>query len=175
MANQVARQPDQGFIAIFRHLDTFCAAIERVRERGDCPGFEALSPTSYHEVEHACGFGPSPVRYFTLIGALTGTCVGFGLPLLCDWDWPIVVGGKTPGVYSLPAYVVLGFECTILLGAISTILGMLIMGRLPNPKRRVLDPRTTDDRFAIFVPGMRADGPQGAFLKDCGAEEVRNT
>lgn len=167
--------PDSGVIAIFRYLDTFCHAIERVRDRSDFSGFEALSPTSYHEIEHAHGFGASPVRLFTLIGALTGTTVGFLLPLVCDWDWDIVVGGKTAGAWSLPAYVVLGFECTILFGAISTILGMLVMGRIPNPKRRVLDTRITDDRFAIYLPGARADGPQGLFLRECGAEEVRNT
>ncbi len=167
--------PDDGIIAIFKYLDLVCGAIEKIRERGDFAGHEVFSPTSYHEIEHACGFGASPVRYFTLIGALTGTCVGFGLALACDWDWPIVVGGKTAGIYSLPAYVVLGFECTILLGVISTILGMLLMGRIPNPKRKVLDERTTDDRFAIFVPGARMGSPQAQFLKECGAEEVRST
>lgn len=167
--------PDQGVIAIFRYLDTFCAALERVRERGDFAGYESLSPTSYHEIEHSSGFGASPVRYFTLVGGLTGMVAGFALALATDWDWPIVVGGKTPGIYSLPAYVVIGFECTILFGAIATILGILVMGRIPNPRRRVLDPRTTDDRFAIFVPGVRTDSPQAQLLKECGAEEVRNT
>lgn len=166
---------DQGIIGIFRYLDTFCHAIERVRERSDFAGYEALSPTSYHEIEHSSGFGASPVRFFTLAGALTGMCAGFSLALLTDWDWPIIVGGKTPGVYSLPAYVVIGFECTILFGGIATILGMLVMGRIPNPKRRVLDVRTTDDKFAIFLPGVKADSPQAQLLRECGAEEVRNT
>jgi hypothetical protein len=167
--------PDVGVIGVFRHLDTLCSAIERVRERDDFSGHEVLSPTSYHEIEHACGFGASPVRFFTLIGALTGMVSGFALALATDWDWPIIVGGKTPGIYSIPAYVVIGFECTILFGAIATILGMLVMGRLPNPKRRVLDPRTTDDRFAIYVPGARLDSPQAQLLRECGADEVRAT
>jgi hypothetical protein len=171
----IASNPDQGIIAIFKYLDTTCGAIEKIRERGDFAGHEVFSPTSYHEIEHACGFGASPVRYFTLIGALTGTCTGFGLPILLDWDWPIIVGGKTPGVFSLPAYVVLGFELTILFGVIATITGMLVMGRIPNPKRRVLDERLTDDRFAIFLPGGKLGSPQAQFLKECGAEEVRNT
>ncbi len=166
---------DQGIIGIYSYLDTFCHAIEKVRDRKDFIGYESFSPTSYHEIEHASGFGASPVRYFTLTGALTGVCVGFGLAILCDWDWPIVVGGKTPGIYSLPAYVVLGFECMILLGVIGTILGMLVMGRIPNPKRAVLDVRTTDDRFAIFLPGAQVDSPQAQFLRECGAEEVRST
>lgn len=166
---------DQGVIGIFKYLDTFCEAIEKVRDRSDFANYEALSPTSYHEIEHAAGLGASPVRFFTLIGALTGMVCGFALALYTDWDWPIVVGGKTPGIYSLPAYIVIGFECTILFGAIATILGMLVMGRIPNPKRRVLDNRITDDRFAIFVPGANMSGPQAQLLKELGAEEIRAT
>jgi hypothetical protein len=52
---------------------------------------------------------------------------------------------------------------------------MLVMGRLPNPKRRVLDPRTTDDRFAIFVPEVGLDSPQAQLLRELGAEEVKAT
>lgn len=168
-------QQDQGVIGIFKYLDTFCDAIEKVRDRNDFDNYEAMSPTSYHEIEAASGLGASPVRFFTLVGALTGMVAGFSLALATDYDWPIIVGGKTPGLYSLPAYVVIGFECTILFGAIATILGMLVMGRLPNPKRRVLDVRTTDDRFAIFVPGASMSGPQARFLKELGAEEIRAT
>jgi hypothetical protein len=166
---------DEGVLAIFRYVDTFCQTLERVRDRGDFRGFEAMSPTSYHEIEAAAGHRPSPVRFFTLVGGLTGMCAGFALALATDWDWPIVVGGKAPGIPSLPAYVVIGFECTILFGAIATILGMLVMGRIPNPKRRVLDPRLTDDRFGIFIPGAKLEGPQAQLLRECGAEEVRAT
>ena len=166
---------DKGIIAFYRYLDTLCHAVEHVRDRSDFADHEVLSPTSYHEIEHACGFGASPVRYFTLAGGLTGVSFGFLIALLTDWDWPMVVSGKTPGIYSIPAYVVIGFECTILFGAIATILGMLVMGRIPNPKRRVLDPRTTDDLFAIFVPGATLDGPQARLLKEYGADEVKAT
>lgn len=166
---------DKGVLGVFRYLDTLCDAIEKVKDRDDFNGHEVFSPTSYHEIEHACGFGPSAVRYFTLVGGLTGMTLGFCLALATDWDWPIVVGGKTPGVYSLPAYVVIGFECTILLGVIFTIAGMLIMGRIPNPKRRVLDNRLTDDRFAIFVPNVGLDSTQAQLLKDLGADEVKLT
>lgn len=166
---------DKGVLGVFRYLDSLCEAIEKVRERDDFAGHEVFSPTSYHEIEHACAFGPSPVRLFTLVGALTGMTLGFCLALATDWDWPIVVGGKTPGAYSLPAYVVIGFECTILLGVIFTIAGMLIMGRIPNPKRRVLDNRLTDDRFAIFVPNVGLDSTQAQLLKQLGADEVKLT
>ena len=106
---------------------------------------------------------------------MTGTVTGFALALLCDWDWPIVVGGKTPGIYSLPAYVILGFEFTILFGAIATVIGVLVMCRLPNPKATIFDNRLTDDMFGIWVPGATVDGPQSKFLKEAGAVEIKAT
>ncbi len=68
---------------------------------------------------------------------------------------------------------VIGFECTILLGAIATIAGMLVMGRLPNPKANILDTRLTDNRFGIFVPNVDEGSSAAAFLKTCGAEEIK--
>jgi len=162
-----------GILAIFRYLDDLTEAMEKANKRGDFDGHEVFSPTSYHEIEHAGDFGDSGVRWFTLTGALTGTVVGFSLALLTDWDWPLVVGGKTAGLASLPAYVILGFEWTILLGGIATVLGMLVMGRLPNPTQRILDTRFTNDRFGIFVPNAALEGEQAKILKQCGAEEVR--
>lgn len=164
-----------GILAMFKHLDTLCHAVEKVKGRNDFKDHEVYSPTSYHEVEHACGFAPSPVRWFTFVGAMTGTVTGFALALLCDWDWPVVVGGKTPGVFSLPAYVVLGFEFTILFGAIATVAGVLVMCRMPNPKVKILDKRLTDDMFGIWVPGAVVDGPQAKLLKEAGAVEIKAT
>lgn len=165
----------QGILGLFKHLDTVCHAVEKVKGRQEFKDHEVYSPTSYHEIEHSCGYSPSPVRWFTFVGAMTGTFTGFALPLLCDWDWPIVVGGKTAGIYSLPAYVVLGFEFTILFGAIATVLGVLVMCRLPNPKVTILDKRLTDDMFGIWVPNATVDGPQAKFLKEAGAVEVKAT
>lgn len=162
-----------GILAVFQYLDCLCEAMEKARKRGDFDGHEVFSPTSYHEIEEAGDFGSSAVKWFTLVGAMSGTILGFALCLGLDWDWPLVVGGKSAGISSLAAYVVIGFELTILLGGIATIIGMLVMCRIPNPKQRVLDTRFTDDRFGIFVPNATLDGEQAKLLKDCGAEEIR--
>lgn len=162
-----------GILAVFQYLDHLTGAMEKINHRTDFAGHEVFSPTSYHEIEHAAHFEPSPVRLYTLVGALTGVCTGFALALGLDYDWPIVVGGKQGGLYSLPAYVVIGFECTILFGAICTILGMLVHCKIPNPKTKILDERITDDRFAIFVPNAGLDSPQAKFLKEAGADEIK--
>lgn len=167
-------QHKKGLVASFQYLDDFCDAIKSIKGKPEFRGHEIYSPTSYHELmEHAEDtMGPSQVRWFTLVGALTGVTAGFGMCLLLDYDWPIVVGGKTAGIYSLPAYFIFGFEVMVLLGAIATITGMLFMGRLPNPRSWVLHPRITDDRFVIFVPDVVADGDEAQLLREFGAEEV---
>ena len=116
--------------------------------------------------------GSSHVKWFTLTGALLGVFFGFGLCLFCDYDWPIIVGGKPGGVASLPAYVILGFEMMILLGAIFTIVGMLVMGRLPDPRADIHDERLTDDKFAIFFPNLSVDSDPVKALKAMGAQDI---
>ncbi len=162
-----------GILAVYKYLDHLTDAMEKIRDRADFQGHEVFSPTSYHEIEHAGHFGASNVRWFTLIGAMTGTISGFALPLLMDYDWPLTVGGKQGGILSLPAYVIIGFELTILLGGLATIIGMLVTCKIPNPNQRVLDPRFTDDRFGIFVPGVQENSEQARLLRECGAEELR--
>jgi hypothetical protein len=164
---------ESGVLAVYKYLDDLIDVMEAMKSRGDFQGHEVFSPTSYHDIEHAGGFSSSPVKWFTLIGACIGTFVGFALPLLTDYDWPIVVGGKTAGIASLPAYVIIGFELTILLGGIATIGGMLIMGRIPNPKATILDRRFTSDHFGVYVPNVNIDSTQAELLKKHGAIELR--
>ncbi|MDA9951737.1 DUF3341 domain-containing protein, partial [Oligoflexaceae bacterium] len=101
---------ERGIVAIFSYLDQLTDAIKSIKGRPDFEGHETFSPTSYHEIEQAYDFKASPLRWMTLAGGLTGMFTGFGLALITDYDYPLVVGGKTPGVYSLPAYVIIGFE-----------------------------------------------------------------
>lgn len=168
------KKPTEGVMAIFQYLDEFTEVLAKIETKSEFAGHEIYTPTSYHEViEHAEKvYGPSEVRWFTLVGALTGIASGLALPLGMDWDWPIVVGGKTAGIYSLPAYMIFVFELMVLFGAIATITGMLVMGRLPNPHAKIRDKRLSDDRFAIFVPGVSVDSKQAQLLKQWGAEEV---
>ena len=165
----------KGVVGLFKYLDDTCDAIDQIKKRKDCAGYEVLSPVSYHElIERAEEtYGPSQVRWFTCVGALTGVSSGFGMCLWMDYDWPIVVGGKLPGVYSLPAYFIFGFELMILFGAIATILGMIIMGRLPNPREKILDDRITDDHFAIYLPGATMESKSVDLLKENGACDIK--
>ena len=165
--------PTPGVLAVFAHLDTTLAAIKQLRAAGHTD-FTVYSPIPRHEIEDALGQAVSPVRMFTLIGGIAGCAIGAWLTLWMSADWPIVVGGKPVG--SIPPYVVIMFEMTILFGALSTILGILFNSAFAARRAGTIqyDPRFTNDRFGIFVPAASDKAAAvEKLLRDSGAEEVR--
>src|SRR5204863_9946848 len=98
----------------------------------------------------------SPVRMFTLIGGIAGCAIGAWLTLYMSYDWPLVLGGKPVG--SIPPYVVITFEMTILFGALSTILGIAFNALFAARRQgtTAYDARFTNDKFGVFVPSEPA-------------------
>src|SRR2546421_8567218 len=93
---------------------------------------------------------------FTLIGGIAGGAMGAWITLYMSYDWPLVVGGKPIG--SIPTYVVIMFEMTVLFGALSTILGIAFNALFAARRLGTVayDPRFTNDKFGIFVPSELA-------------------
>lgn len=167
------RPPTPGVLAVFTHLDAATDAIRRLKQ----DRFEDLtvySPVPRHELEDALGQPVSPVRAFTLIGGLSGCAVGAWLTLYMSYDWPVVVGGKPVG--SIPPYVVIMFEMTILFGALSTLLGIALNALFAARRRGTIayDARFSNDKFGIFVPvGADRAAAVEALLRGAGADEVQ--
>jgi hypothetical protein len=142
-------KPVPGVLASFEHIDAAVDAIQSLKRTGH-EDLTVYSAAPNHELEEALGHGGSWVRAFTLVGGLTGCAAGFALTTWMSYDWPLLVGGKP--IASLPPYVVIMFELTILLGALSTVAGMVILPQLKKVRGRPYDPRFSDDRIGIFVP-----------------------
>ncbi len=172
--NDLFRPPSTpGVLAVFSHLDTTLAAIKQLRSAGHTD-FTVYSPIPRHEIEDALGQPVSPVRAFTLVGGIAGCAIGAWITLWMSADWPLVVGGKPVG--SIPPYVVIMFEMTILFGALSTILGILFNALFAARRLGTIlyDPRFTNDRFGVFVPaGSDKVARVESLLREAGAEEVR--
>ena len=161
-------------LGIFAHVDTTVRAIRDLRAQGFTE-FTVYSPVPVEEIEAALEEGRpvSPVRLFTLIGGLTGMLTGFGLTIWTSLKWNLVTGGKP--IVSIPPFVIIAFELTILLGGLSSLLAILVLGKLPRFRRSpAYDPRFTVDCFGIAVscPAERAEAA-GQCLRQAGAEEVR--
>lgn len=160
----------QGILASFEYLDSACDAIGELRKGGH-KKITAYSSYPEHELEHALGYGQSPVRVWTLVGGLTGTSTGFAFQSWASMDWPLIVGGKP--VLSIPAFVIIAFELTILFGALSTVLGLFINSRLPNPLPPVVyDPEFSAGRYGVYVESDSMDAVR-SILKKHEPEELR--
>ena len=139
----------QGLMASFDYLDATVEAIEALRRDG-FDEITAFAPFAEHDIEHALGYGPSPVRLFTLVGGLTGAATGFALTIFTSVDWPLVTGGKP--ILSIPTYVVIAFELTILFGVLATVIGVFWNMRIPDLNTSVVyDPEFTAGRFGVYV------------------------
>ena len=161
-----------GILASFVHVDAAADAIRALRARGH-RNLVVYSAAPYHEIEEALDQSVSPVRLFTLIGGLTGCAAGFGMTIWMSLDWPTLVGGKT--IASIPPYVVIGFELTILMGALSTVAAVALFSLLQGKRGIAYDPRFSDDQIGIFVPaGPDQLGATEQLLKTAGAVEVRH-
>ena len=170
-----------------RHLlgvfDDGAAAARAITRLGDggLVGVTAYAPAPHHDIEAALDEPVSPVRTFTLVGALLGCASGFALPIATVRDWPLITGGKA--LISIPPFVVIAFELTILFGALAGMLGFLTLSRLPRlpglsrqPTGLVSDPRFSHDRFGVLVPcdsDAQADAARAA-LDAAGALEIRS-
>jgi molybdopterin-containing oxidoreductase family membrane subunit len=162
-----------GVVAHFDHFDRFLEAVRQLRASG-FDNLRVASPVPRPEFEEALGRRESPVRVFTLVGAIVGGILGLGLTINTSIGYPLITGGKP--IVSMPAFIVIAFELTILFGAIGTLLGLLILARVP---RLHIGPayhrRFSEDQFGLFVfcePEQIATTSR--IFREAGAVEVRN-
>lgn len=161
---------NKAVVGVFAYMDDVTRAIGEVRKSDY--DYRVYSPFASHDIDHAAHTARSPIRMVSLTGAVSGLIFGFGLAILCSMDWPMRVSAKD--VVSVPGFVVIGYECTILFGAIFTLLALLHFCRIPDILRKIgYDPRFTRDKFGVVVsaPSESVDNVQ-KFLLEAGAEEV---
>jgi len=160
---------------VYAHLDEMLTGIDRLKKAG-MNGFDVVAPLPRHEIEEAVYEGqPSPVRWWTLIGAITGITSGFLITSLTHMDWPMINPGGKP-VVSLPTFAIIMFECAILGGSMFTLLGMIIHAGIPSfgLDKAFHDPRFSDDKFGIiFTRASTKDAEKIVdVLRGSGAIEV---
>ena len=161
-------------LGIFAHVDTTLQAIRELRAKG-FSDLTVYTPVPVEEIEEEVEHVRplSKVRLFTVVGGVTGAATGFFLTIWSSLKWELITGGKAP--VSIPPFVIIGFELTILFGGLATVLAVLLLGRLPKFRQSpTYDPRFTLDRFGVAVacPPDRAQ-TVSALLSAAGAEEVR--
>ncbi len=105
-------------------------------------------PHPVHGFDEILETPPSKLRYFTLIGAVSGLLFGFWFTIWTAYDWPIITGGKP--IASIPAYVVIAYELTILFGCVLSFLGFLFLARMPSV-HNIMNAKDYGNKFVMIV------------------------
>lgn len=161
-----------GVLGIFSHLDLVVKTILRLKEEGH-QDLRVSSPAPFHEIEEVLESRVSPVRFFALIGGILGALSGFALTIGTSVSWPLITGGKP--IISIPPFLIIVFELTILFGGVGTLIGVFLNAKLPKISLdTTYDPRFSEDLFGVFVSCPKEKFHSIAeILKSSGAEEVR--
>jgi hypothetical protein len=162
----------RGVLGALRELDAAVSAIEALK-KGRVGEIHVFTPTPRHELEHAIDAPPSPVRKFTLIGGLCGATFGYWIAIWVSDYWPLVVGGKP--IASWVPYTIFSFEVMVLIGALSTVVGLFVAAGIPRLTLMVgYDPRFSHGDYGVWVE-CAPDKASSAenLLREHGAVEVR--
>jgi hypothetical protein len=151
--------PPFGLLAEFVTPEELVHATRRAYEAG-FRRMDAYTPLPIHGLFEALGRRHTWMPQIVLAGGLSGCLGGF---LLCYYmsvtSYAHNIGGRP--VFSLPAYIPIMFECTVLAAALSAVLGMIAVNGLPMPYHPVFNApnflRASQDRFFLCI---FADDPQ---------------
>jgi hypothetical protein len=142
-----------GLLAEFDSVDDVLAAARAVRRAGFLR-WDVHSPFPIHGIDFAMGIKPTILPWLVLGAGLTGLVGGLALQWYANaFDYSFFISGKP--LFSVPAFIPVTFELTILFSALTAVFGMLILNRLP----RLYNPlfkhqrfrRVTSDRFFIYI------------------------
>ena len=169
-------EADKNFIVgVFNDEDVLLDAVAKVRGSG-VKIHEVFTPFPVHGLEDALGYKRTRLPIAAFLFGLTGT----GLALLMQiwmlgYDWPMNIGGKN--FSSLPPFVPVTFEMTVLLSALGMVGTFMIASDLkPYKQPRCFDIRSTDDKHVMAIDlamnGDRSKDELTRILKEAGAEEV---
>ena len=135
--------PIYGMLAEFDNPDELIQAVRRARTAG-YRKMDAYTPFPVEHLSEELGFHHTALPMVVFIGGLLGCAGGFALQYwISVIDYPLNIGGRP--LNSWPAFIPVTFELTILVAALSAVLGMLALNGLPMPYH----PLFNSPRFAL--------------------------
>ncbi len=157
----------------FMYEEDFLSAAKNLKTSG-FDNISLLSPVPLEEAQKVLGLGKSPVRRFALAGAIIGAIAGFALAAGTALVFILPTGGRA--IITIPPYLIITYEMTILFGVLFTLLGFHFVSGLPAWRDRPYLPSANIDRFVVVVEGAEADqvARAEAIIRDAGADEIRH-
>lgn len=167
---------DKNFlVGVFDDEDAVLNGIRKVRNTG-LKIHEVFSPFPVHGIDEALGLKRSRLPIAAFMFGLTGTSLALTMQIwMLGYDWPMIIGGKN--FVSLPPFIPVTFELTVLLAALGMVATFMIASDLkPYAWPRQFDIRSTDDKHVMAIDlGLNTGKSKDEItriLKDAGASEV---
>lgn len=166
-----------GLVAEFEDHHALLKAARAAHEFG-FRKFEAYSPFPIEEMPRAIGFPRNRVALCGLLGGLGGGIGGYFM----QWyamavDYPLNIGGRP--LHSIPSFIPITFELTVLGSALAAVLGMLALNGLPRPHHPIFAAknfaRASTDKFFLCIESGDPRFERGAvelFLREQNARDI---
>ncbi len=163
-----------GVVAEYTSVDTLLSACRRVRDAG-YEKTDAFTPFPVHGIDKALGIKPTVLPWIVLGAGLTGTATALVMQIWMNTiDYPYIISGKP--FLSLPAFMPVAFELTVLFASFGAFFGMWALNGLPKFSNPVFtDPRfdrVTDDRFFLYIDSKDDQFERGGVEKLLGDTET---
>lgn len=137
--------------------------------------YDIYTPFPVHGLDDLLAIKRTRLPYITFVAGALGLVVAM---LAQSWisavDWPLNVGGKP--FLSIPAFIPIAFEITILFGALITVGSFFAISQLfPGQDPGLLHAAQTDDKFVLALDNSFDSLDVQALekeLKNLGASEV---
>src|SRR5258708_39210196 len=163
-----------GLVAEFDDPTALVGAARKARE-GGYRRLDAYSPFPVEELTEALGMRHTKLPLLILLGGIVGCLGGYYMQYYAAViSYPINVGGRP--LHSSPMFIPVTFELTILLAALTAVLGMLALNGLPMPYHPLFnvpcfalasrdrfflciqsrDPLFDEERTKLFLAGLTA-------------------
>ena len=139
-----------GIVGYFNDENDLLEAAKKTKLAGYSQ-FDTISPFPVHGMDEVMGLKRSPVPWFTFFAGLTGCAFAVWF----QWwtsavDYPLNIAGKP--FFSLPAFVPIIFEITVLLAGLASFGAVLLLCKLPQVNPPILDTDLTCHKFALYIP-----------------------
>lgn len=157
----------------FAFEEDFLGAARKLKSSG-FDKLSLLSPLPLEEAQELMGLEKSPVRHFSLAGAIFGAIAGFAMAVATSLVFILPTGGRA--IITIPPFLIITYEMTILFGVLFTLLGFHFVSGLPAWRDRPYLISAGIDRFVVIVEGAAADqvARAEAIIRDAGADEIRH-
>lgn len=135
--------------------------------------YDVYTPFPVHGLDDAMGIKRSFLPYVTFAAGAFGLIFSMGFQIWTSaYSWPAIIGGKP--FISIPAFVPVTFEITVLLAAHTTVVAFLLYNKLfPGKEAVLMHDEQTCNKFVIAMEKEKINVEDvTSLLKEHGAIEV---